>query len=404
MKKQNLQALKGFRDFMPEEAMKRNWLRSRITEIFESWGYEPMETPTLESLELFEGEIGEDEKMFYKFEDQGGRKVAMRYDQTVPTCRVIGQNFDKINFPFRRYQIQEVFRAEKPQKGRYREFLQCDGDIFGLKGWQGDAEVIALSLDIYRQLGFKQVKVLVSDRSLLADFPYEVIVAIDKLSKIGRDGVIGEIERKGLSGEKAEEYLKKMENLKPNEKIENIFKYLENMGFDQSWYEFEPRIARSFAYSSGPIWEVVIPGWRESSVLGGERYDGLLERVSGRDIGGTGFGLGFDRTLEAMEDLSLLPEFKTISKVMVSGIDEEFLGQVLNITAKLREAGINTEVYPDLNTKMGKQFQYASRKKIPYVVVMGENEVRENKVTMKNMGSGEQEMMSLEEVIERLKD
>src|SRR3989344_8614687 len=184
------QTLKGFRDFLPEQAEKREWLRSKMIKVFQSWGYEPLETPIVEPLELFEGEIGEDEKLFFKFTDLGGRKVALRYDQTVPVSRVIGQYFNQLTFPFRRYQIQPAFRAEKPQKGRYREFVQCDADIFGVKTPDADAEVIALSLDIYRQLGFKRALVRINSRALFKDMPYEAIVSIDKIKKIGDESVL----------------------------------------------------------------------------------------------------------------------------------------------------------------------------------------------------------------------
>ena len=202
----NLQTLKGFRDFLPEEALKRQWLKNKIAKICELWGYDPMETPTLEPLEIFKGQVGDDEKLFYSFKDQGGRDVALRYDQTIPTCRVVGQYNGVMLMPFRRYQIQSAFRSEKPQKGRYREFLQVDADIFGVATPLADAETMALSLDIYRKLGFKKAVVLINDRSLLADLPYEAISAIDKLKKIGKEGVISEMEKRGIAKSKALEY------------------------------------------------------------------------------------------------------------------------------------------------------------------------------------------------------
>ena len=179
-----IQNLKGFRDFLPEEAEKRLWLKNAIIKVVESWGYKPLETPTLEPLDLFKGEIGEDEKLFFSFTDQGDRKVALRYDQTVPTCRVIGQYYDKLVFPFRRYQIQSAFRAEKPQKGRYREFVQADIDILGVASPIADAECIAVSIDLYRTLGFKNAVAIVNNRDLLKKIPYPVIAAIDKIKKI----------------------------------------------------------------------------------------------------------------------------------------------------------------------------------------------------------------------------
>src|SRR3989344_9234868 len=162
-----IQTLKGFKDFLPEEARERAWLRKKMIEVFELWGYEPLESPTLEPLELFEGEIGEDEKLFYKFEDYGGRKVALRYDQTLPTARIVGQYLDKIILPFKRYQIQSNFRAEKPQKGRFREFVQADIDIYGIASPLADAEAIAVSIDLYKKLGFENVIAKINSRSLM---------------------------------------------------------------------------------------------------------------------------------------------------------------------------------------------------------------------------------------------
>src|SRR3990167_10165281 len=164
MSKAILQTLKGFRDFLPKEAMQRQWLRNIMIKVCESWGYEPLETPTLEPLELFAGQIGEDEKLFFKFKDPGGRDVALRYDQTVPASRVVGQYAQQLPMPFKRYQIQPAFRAENPQKGRYREFLQCDADIFGVASPLADAEVIALSLDVYKRIGFPQATARINDR------------------------------------------------------------------------------------------------------------------------------------------------------------------------------------------------------------------------------------------------
>jgi len=235
MSNQKTQTLKGFRDFLPEEALKRQWLKNKLVEIFEIWGYDPMETPTLEPLEIFKGQVGEDEKLFFQFEDQGGRKVALRYDQTIPTCRAIGQYSQVLPMPFRRYQMQSAFRSEKPQKGRYREFLQCDADIFGVSSPLADAEVVALSLDIYRRLGFKKAVVLINDRELLKDLPYEAIVSIDKLKKIGKDGIISEMVAKGIDKEKAVEYFDFVTLLKPNYRINFILDYLKNYGFDESW-------------------------------------------------------------------------------------------------------------------------------------------------------------------------
>jgi len=393
-----LQTLKGFRDFLPEQAKKRQLLVAKIKEIFELWGYEPLETPTLESASLFEGQIGEDEKLFFKFKDQGDRDVALRYDQTVPTARVLAQYRNKLKLPFKRYQIQSAYRAEKPQKGRYREFLQADADIFGVESPTADAEVIALSLDIYRKLGFKNAKVLINDRSLLKDFPYKAIVAIDKIKKIGKEGVIKEIVSNKISLGKAKEYLSIIENLKPNATIQTILDYLKNMGFDENWYEFDPTIARSFAYSSGPIWEVVIPEYSVGSVLGGERYDNLIESISGVKIPATGFGLGFDRTLEAAEIVGLIPNSVAIATVLVTIFSKKLLPNSLDLAKKLRDEGIKVDIYSKDSAKIGAQLKYANDKKIPFVIIVGPDEAKSDEVTIKNMKSGEEKKVQMDKV------
>lgn len=398
-----LQTLKGFRDFLPQDALKRLWLKNKLAEIFEIWGYDPMETPTLEPLEIFAGQVGEDEKLFFQFEDQGGRKVALRYDQTIPTCRVVGQYSNQLVMPFRRYQMQSAFRSEKPQKGRYREFLQCDADIFGITSPLADAEVIALSLDIYKRLGFKKAVVLINDRALLKDIPYEAIVSIDKLKKIEKKGVITEMVKKGISESKANEYFNFVENLKPNDTVKYILDYLKDYGFDESWYKFDPTLARSFSYSSGPIWEVVIPDSTGGSVLGGERYDNIVKNISGIEVAGTGFAVGFDRTLEALEELGLLPEIETNSKILVTVFSPDLLKNSVKTTRILRDNGINTELFPDQNAKLEKQLKYADKKRIPYVVIIGPDELKENKVVLKNLKSKEQIKTTPENIISIIK-
>lgn len=404
MTNNNLKAitLKGFRDFPPSQALQRQWLEKQIRRIFELWGYDPIETPTLESLDLFSGQIGEDEKLFFSFEDQGGRQVALRYDQTVPTCRFVGQNRQQLAFPFKRYQIQPAFRAEKPQKGRYREFLQCDADIFGLDSPLADAELIALSLDIFKRLGFPKAKVLINDRQLLKDIPYPAIAAIDKLNKIGPSGVIKEMISKGINENEAKQYLQTIQNLKPNQTINTILDYLKQLGFPSDWYQFDPTIARSFSYSTGPIWEVVIPGFDGGSVLGGERFDKLVLDISGQEVPATGFGLGFDRTLEAAIQLGIAPQFSTLSSVLISPLDTNSLGYSLTISQQLRDAGINTELYPDPNAKIQKQLKYANKKGIPFVAIVGQQELENQTVTLKNMTKGAQETLSVSELISKL--
>ncbi len=399
MDRTKLQPLKGFRDFLPAEAKKRQWLKNKLSQICERWGYEPLETPTLEPLEIFQGEIGEGEKLFYKFKDLGGRDVVLRYDQTVPTCRVVAQYYNQLPMPFKRYQIQSNFRAENPQKGRYREFVQCDADIFGIKSPIADAETIALSLDIYRQLGFKKVKVLFNNRDLLKNLPYEAITAIDKLKKIGVEGTLKEMEEKGIDIDRAKEYVQFVQNLKPDETIKIILDYLEKSGFPKEWYEFDPTIVRSFSYSNGPIWEVEIPGYEGGSVLGGERYDKIIKNLIGQEISGTGFGLGFDRTLEACEQFGLIPKMDSVTKALVTVFSPEFLDDSLRLVTVLRNADTNTELYPDPAVSLDKQLRYADKKGVPYVVILGPEEIKNNTVTVKNMLTKEQRKLTQTELI-----
>lgn len=404
MKTNPPRTLKGFRDFLSKEATQRQWLKNKMIEVCELWGYEPLETPTLEPLELFAGQIGEDEKLFYKFKDQGDRDVALRYDQTVPTCRVIGQYAGQLVFPYRRYQIQPVFRAEKPQKGRYREFIQFDIDIFGVASPLADAEVIAVTLDIYRRLGFKTAKALINNRDLMKDVPYTAIASIDKLKKMGPEGVISEMVAKGIDKSKAVEYLTYVQNIQPDDTVKTIFNYLSNTGFPPEWYAFEPTLARSFSYSQGPIWEIVIPEYSAGSVGGGERYDSLVERISNQKIPGTGIGIGFDRTLEAAIACNLMPQFSSISKVLVSVFSPDLWSRSITLSSFIRRNNISVELYPDPLIKLEKQLKYANKKNIPFVVIQGPDEIKNGTMKLKNMSTGEQSVLTEKELILKLKN
>jgi len=398
-----IQTLKGFRDFLPEEARKRQWVKSKMIEVAERWGYEPIETPTLESYSLFKGEVGEDEKLFYKFVDNGGREVMLRYDQTVPTCRFVANNLNSLTMPFRRYQCQSVFRAENPQKGRYRDPIQFDVDIFGVASPTADAEVMAENLDTYLSLGFRKPVVLINSRDLMVGIPYEAIVAVDKLKKIGKDGVIADMINKGIGKVQAEMYFEQVQNIKPDETIKTIISYLEKSGFGKEFYRFEPTLARSFSYSQGPIWEMVIEDYTAGSVGGGERYDGLMERLTGLKIPATGIGMGFDRTVEAADLLGLIPTNKTSTKVLVVPFSPDQRVIAIETAQSFRAAGINSELYPE-DSKIDKQLKYGNKKGIPYVVIIGADEVQAKKVSLKNMKSGEQETVFVADAIKKLKD
>ncbi len=398
-----IQPLKGFRDFLPADAAARTWLKNKIIPILESWGYEPLETPTLEPVELFTGEVGEDEKLFYKFTDFGSREVMLRYDQTLPTCRVVAQNLNTLVFPWRRYQIQNNFRAEKPQAGRFREFTQIDFDIFGVESRNADAEIIALTLDIYKQLGFKTAKVLLNSRELLKDLPYPAIVAIDKLAKIGESGVIADMAAKNISGEDAKKYLEYVNNLKPNDEINTIFNYLNNCGIAKTAYQFQPTLARSFSYSQGPIWEIIIPEYPSGSVAGGERYDGIFTGLIGRPFPGTGIAVGVDRTLEAAQTQNLVPAYSPRTQILITVFSPNLLSLTLTLTLTLRKLGLSVEVYPDPAVKLDKQLKFASKKGIPFVIIIGPEEAEKNLITLKNMQTGEQKQITPDQVIDNCK-
>jgi len=386
--------LKGFRDFLPEEALKRQYAIDIIRKTFELYGFEPLETPAIEYLETFAGQIGEDEKLFYKFTDAGGRKVALRYDQTVPTCRVIAQYPDKISLPFKRYQIQTVWRSEKPQKGRYREFLQCDADIFGVDNRTADGETIALTIDIFKNLGFTKPIAIINDRDLYQDIPYSAIVAIDKLDKIGVVGVSKELTQKGFN----RKILDQIKNSQPNDNLKTIFDYLDNYGFKEN-YRFKPTLARSFSYSTGTIWEIIDENFSSGSLAGCERFDSLVAKFSDRSVPAVGFAIGFDRTILAMDELKLFPAITTKTKVLVTVFNSQLLKTSQVITQKLRQNQINTDIYPDPQVKLAKQLKYANDNQIPYVLVVGEEEIKKNQITLKNMTSGKQKTLTLEKAI-----
>ena len=394
--------LKGFRDFLPDQTRTRQYAIDLIKRTFELYGFEPLETPAIEYLDIFTGAIGEGEKLFYKFTDSGGRKVALRYDQTVPTCRVIAQYPDKIKLPFKRYQIQTVWRSEKPQKGRYREFLQCDADIFGVDDRTADAETIALTIHIFKNLGFKKPIAVINDRDLYQGIPYRSIIAIDKLEKIGWTKVLLELQKEGMDEKSAKNLLEKIKNNKPNENLKFIFNFLDNYGMKEN-YRYQPTLARSFSYSSGTIWEIIDENFAGGSLAGCERFDSVVSRFSKRRVPGVGFAVGFDRTILAMEELGLFPQINTSAKVLITVFNKNLLPFSQNTAKKLRDQKINSDLYPDPNVKLDKQLKYADNNKIPYCIIIGPDEAKNNTVTLRNMSSKEQKQLPIEKLVNILK-
>src|ERR1700722_1069600 len=272
--------LKGFRDFLPQEARKRQYVMDKLKTVFESFGFEPLETPVLEYEETLTGKYGDEgDKLMYRFEDNGKRRVAMRYDQTVPLSRVVAQYQNDLPAIFKRYQIQPVWRAENTQKGRYREFVQCDVDTIGTNSPLADAEIIAVATRSLEALGFKKFKILINDRENLKfineteRLPEEenmmIIRAVDKLKKIGKDGVINELLADGFSKEIAERVMQEVETRKPTSYLLQIFEALETLGIDKNTFTFSPTLARGLDYYTGVIFEIEVEDYPVGSVCGG---------------------------------------------------------------------------------------------------------------------------------------
>jgi histidyl-tRNA synthetase len=399
--------LKGFRDFLPKNARKRSYVLETLKRVFESYGFEPLETPTLEYEDILAGEYGtEGEKLMYRFTDNGDRKVAMRYDQTVPLARVVAQYQNELPNPFKRYQIQNVWRAENTQKGRYREFLQVDADIVGTYSPLADAEVIATAVNCLQKLGFKKFKILINDRSvftklvddgiLKAEEMPKLVRAIDKIKKIGDEGVIAEIVSEGFAKEKATEILTKIKEQEKTDALEDISTYLEGLDFNKDIFQYEPTLARGLDYYTGLIFEVEIEGYDVGSVAGGGRYDNLIGMFAGKDIPAVGFAFGFDRLIEAMEVLNLFPTNLYTSKVLVAFATSELQENSLKIANQLRDKKINCEVYPE-DVNLEKQLRYADKKQIPFVVI-----VDEGKLMLKNMEKRTQEELTLDQILKSL--
>lgn len=415
MQKQNLQTLKGFRDFLPSQKRARDLVMAKIKSSFELYGFEPLETPTLEYAELLLGKYGDEaDKLVYSFKDRGGRQVALRYDQTVPTARVLSQYQNELGKGFRRYQIQSVFRADKPQKGRYRELIQCDADIFGSFSPISDAEILAVYYNIYKSLGLTDLIIEFNDRgtliSTLSPFSSDtvpvssIIQSIDKLDKLTTSEVITELITKGVSKKDATQALADIKSAVPSPNLEAILSAVTELGVPATSLKFNPTIARGLDYYTGMIFEGKIPG-ESGSVGGGGRYDNLIKSLGGPDIPAVGFGLGFDRTIEVLTSRNLIspaPTTRVLVTIFPRPSEAYLQGQALKVATKLRAANINTELYPDPSDKLDKQFKYADKKGIPYALVIGDDELAKDLITLKDLKTRKQSTLPLEQVIKML--
>jgi histidyl-tRNA synthetase len=391
--------LKGFRDFLPQDVRKRQYVIQILKKVFESYGFEPLETPSLEYADVLKGKYGEEEKLMYELTTKGGDEAALRYDQTVPLARVVAQ-YPELPKPFKRYQIQSVFRGENTQKGRYREFVQCDADVIGSTSPLADAEILALVLDIYKVLGL-DVMIKINDRANFETLDKKYVAAIDKLEKIGESAVLSEMIEKGMDEKDAKEALASLQNKFLTDHLRKILDVLKSMGKDISKISYEPTLARGLDYYTGMIFETIAEG-SSGSLCSGGRYDNLIGTFGEEQIPAVGFGLGFDRTIEILEEKNLLPDLSSTAKILVTIFNETTAKESQELAQFLREQNIKTDLYLGEDAKLEKQLKYADKKQIPFVAILGPQEIKDRKVNLKNLQNGSQITISQEELINAL--
>ncbi|MES2590450.1 MAG: histidine--tRNA ligase [Bacteroidota bacterium] len=485
---------KGTRDFSPQEMVKRNYIFDTIKQVFQRYGYLPIETPAMENLSTLMGKYGEEgDKLIFKILDSGdfSKKItehkyskenyekylangstekvsyefweafnksydeafglkkietistkiaaeisekALKYDLTVPFARYVVQHQHEITFPFKRYQIQPVWRADRPQKGRYREFYQCDADVIGSNSLINEVELVQMIDDVFTQLNVS-VLIKINNRKILSGIAevigeaakiIDITVAIDKLDKIGVDGVNKELQENGVSDEAIAKlqpliafqgitlekvnFLKQLLStsligLKGIEEVEYIFKTVDTLKLDTAKVELDITLARGLNYYTGAIFEVKANvGTLTSSICGGGRYDDLTGIFGLPNMSGVGISFGADRIYDVLNELNLFPESVAAStKLLFVTFGEAEQTYCLPLLAQVRKAGINSEIYPDAGAKMKKQMSYADDKKIPFVVIVGSDEMQSGMLTLKNMTSGEQEKIAIDIIIEKIK-
>lgn len=438
---------KGTRDFSPEEMMRRTYIFDTIKSVFRLFGYAPLETPSMENLSTLLGKYGDEgDKLLFKILNSGdyGAKLSeeelrqaskisekgLRYDLTVPFARYVVQHQNEIVFPFKRYQIQPVWRADRPQKGRYREFYQCDVDVIGSTSLLSEVELVDIVSRVFSKLGIS-VTLKMNNRKILfgiaesighADKMIDITVAIDKLDKIGLDNVKAELRERGiddeaiaklqpileLSGTNAEK-LEKLANVigasetgaKGIEEMRTIFSNIEALDINLT-PELDLSLARGLNYYTGAIFEVKANDFQIGSISGGGRYDDLTGIFGMPGMSGVGISFGADRIYDVMLGLNLFPEELACStKVFFVNLGENEQLASMRLISELRNKGISAEIYPE-SAKMKKQMEYANRRGIPYVVIIGSNELERKVATLKDMRSGEQRELSFEELVAAL--
>ena len=441
---------KGTRDFGQLEMARRNYIFDTIKGVFSLYGFQQIETPAMENIGTLMGKYGEEgDKLLFRIQNSGEKaslapEKGLRYDLTVPFARYVVQHREELSFPFKRYQIQPVWRADRPQKGRYREFYQCDVDVIGSDSLIGELELIQIVEEVYRRLGIN-VCLHINNRKILAgiaevigapDKIVDITVAIDKLDKIGVDAVNAELKERGLSDEQVKAlqpilkptptlpegkennpqaklaelrtYLAGSEiGLKGVAEMEEVFELIHNeeerCGQSQFSIELDLCLARGLNYYTGAIFEVKALDAQIGSITGGGRYDNLTDIFGLPGVSGVGISFGADRIYDVLTELDLFPkELQSTTQVLFATFGSDELRYALRWAKELRAQGIAVEVYPE-PTKMKKQMGYADAKQIPFVAIVGGDEMAQNKVMLKNMASGEQKLVEFEELVKSLK-
>lgn len=414
------QVLKGFRDYLPEHMVLRQQVLNIIRSVFEKHGFEPLDTPALEYMEILTGKAGENEKLMYHFRDQGDREIGLRYDLTVPLARVVAMHQNDLVMPFKRYHVAPVWRAEKPQRGRFREFWQCDADIVGSNAPLADAEAVNVLTDALQQIGLGRAVVHINHRKLLealatiagvpADQAPTIYRSIDKLDKIGRDGVLADLQRNGVSDDSANEILDIVTMTGANDELldfaagklasipqgaqavqelRDLVDNIERLGVPKNMYMIDLALARGIDYYTGPVYEAQVEEPKVGSVAGGGRYDGLVGTFLGRDVPATGISLGIERILEVIQEFDLLPARKSVADAMMVYV-EETLADAAALARELRDEGIRVDQSIMTNKGIGSQLKYADRRGIPFAVILGADELARGEVSIKNLATGEQ--------------
>ncbi len=416
---------KGFRDFLPADMLKRAYVFEVVREVFELYGFEPLQTPVLELRETLFGKYGEEaENLIYDAQHQRSEKepLAMRYDLTVPLARVVAMHENALKLPFKRYHIAPVWRGERPQRGRYREFYQCDVDIVGVASMSADAELISVLVTALRRLGFAKFTVKINNRKLLtamgiysgvpdAQLP-DLYRSVDKFDKVGADGVKKELEARGIApdvvtrmldlitvqheGTASLDYLERVMGQLPQaaegiRELREMAQHMDALGVPMAYVAFDYTVVRGLGYYTGPIFETVITEPNLGSISGGGRYDNLIGIFRRESLPTTGVSLGIERIIDLMDVFNLYPAHVggTVVQVLVTVFGEDTLAESTRLAAKLREGGIRTELYmDDVKYKLSKQFAHADKKGIGLVAILGADEIAQDVVKFKRLRDG----------------